>query len=358
MKALISPESYYKQNIFDLESDLLFSKSWMFVGFSTELMENNDFVTTELSGIPVVVQNFKGNIKAFRNVCSHRFSIIQTEKSGNRPFICPYHGWAYNESGLPTGIPKKPYFGFSTEEIECLKLTEYQVARCGTLVFVKLIDDGVTLNDFLGSRFEEIETMSNSFGELIDCNEMVIDANWKIVVENTLESYHVNLIHKDTFRKLGTSGIKFDFEGAHSTWETDLKFAEEDKAVKTIHKPYKERQYSIPGYKHLLLFPNILISTTYGISFNLSVVRPIDAQSSSFKSYVFITKKDTLKEKGALEAAYEDSLKEFNRTVFSEDKFICQQVQLGVKYTPYPGELSEEEGRVVKFQEAYKSLMP
>jgi phenylpropionate dioxygenase-like ring-hydroxylating dioxygenase large terminal subunit len=357
MKALISPNYYFDKAIFAEEQEQIFAKSWFFVGFVSDLANPNDFITVEVSGTPVVIQNFKGVIKAFKNVCSHRFSIIQTEKSGNRPFVCPYHGWAYNEFGLPTGIPKKPYFEFTDEEFECLKLVQYDVEICGSLLFIKLIKDDTSLAKFFGSYYSYIEEMSNAFGELVDVNEMLIDANWKIVVENTLESYHVNLIHKDSFRKLGTSGLDFEFVQKHSSWNTGLKFEEEDPAVKLIHKPYKDRPYTIKGYKHTIIFPNILISTTYGISFNLSVVTPVNENTSLFRSFVFVTKKNNEKAKSALEDAYETSLKEFNRTVFAEDKFICEKVQMGAKHTSHQGELSEEETRVCKFQENYKALM-
>ncbi|QIL39197.1 aromatic ring-hydroxylating dioxygenase subunit alpha [Pedobacter sp. HDW13] len=357
MKAIITPKYYFEPSLYTEEQNKIFSTTWMFVGFTNDLANPNDFLTVEIAGIPVAVQNLKGEIKAFKNVCSHRFSIIHTEKSGNRPFVCPYHGWAYNEEGIPTGIPKKPYFEFSDEDLKCLRLEQYQLETCGTLIFIKIKPDEVSLRQYLASYYPLLEEMSNAFGELVDVNEMLIGANWKVVVENTLESYHVNLIHKDSFRKLGTSGLNFEFIDRHSAWNTGLKFEEEDSAVKAIHKPYKERPFVMRGYKHMIVFPNVLISSTYGISFNLSVVTPVDENTSLFRSYVFITKKDSGKEKGALEEAYENSLKDFNRTVFAEDKFICEKVQQGVKYTSYNGELSEEETRVCKFQESYKALM-
>ncbi len=357
MKAIITPKYYFEQSLFSQEQKKIFHDSWVCVGLTSELSDNNDFLTTVIADIPVVLQNMKGQIKAFQNVCSHRFSIIQTEPKGNRPMVCPYHGWSYNEEGLPLGIPKKPLFEFSKEELHCLKLVEYSVATCGNLLFVKLANNDVTLEDYLGNFYAYIEEVSNSFGRLVDVNEMKIEANWKIVVENTLESYHVNLIHTDTFRKLGTSGLDFQFSKSHSLWSTDLKYAEDDKAVQVVHKPYKNRPFKINGYNHLLIFPNVLLSTTYGISFNISFVTPVSEAVSNFKSYVFTTRKNEEKKTSAVEEAYENSLKDFNRKVFAEDKFICEKVQIGVRSAPYSGELSEEEMRVCKFQQSYYNLL-
>ena len=334
--------------------ELTFSKIWNFVGFKNEFSRINDFKTQEIAGIPVVVQNCIGVIKCFKNICSHRHSIIQVEAKGNRPLFCPYHGWSYNENGLLFGIPKKPLFNFDMDETECLKLKEYQVDFCGDLVFVNMnTDSSETLKDYLGLFYYEIEKISQNFGELIDINEMVIHANWKILVENTLESYHVNLIHAETFKRLGAGGLDFIFENVHSAWNASLLLKENEGKQTKIHLHYQNRGYKIEGYKHLIVFPNILISTTYGVSFNLSQILPIDENTSLFRSFVFLTKKEEESKNEGIESMYKNSLINFNKKVFTEDKEICEKVQKGVKNSHYEGQLSEEEMRVCEFQKSY-----
>ena len=354
MKALISPNEYCDKTVLENEQKLLFSKIWNFVGFKNDFFHINDFKTQEIGGIPVVVQNCNGEIKCFKNICSHRHSIIQAEAKGNRPLFCPYHGWSYNEEGFLFGIPKKPLFSFTNDEIECLKLKEYQVDFCGDLVFINInTDSSESLKDYLGLFYSEIEKISQNFGELIDINEMVIQANWKILVENTLESYHVNLIHSETFKRLGAGGLDFIFENVHSAWNASLLIKENEGKQAKIHQPYQNRGYKIEGYKHLIVFPNILISTTYGVSFNLSQILPIDENKSLFRSFVFLTKKEDESKNEGIESMYTDSLINFNQKVFNEDKEICEKVQIGVKNSHYEGQLSEEEKRVCEFQKSY-----
>jgi phenylpropionate dioxygenase-like ring-hydroxylating dioxygenase large terminal subunit len=64
-----------------------------------------------------VLQNFKGEIRAFANICSHRFNRIQTEPRGNRPLMCAYHGWNFDESGFPRGMPRREGFDLSDREL-------------------------------------------------------------------------------------------------------------------------------------------------------------------------------------------------------------------------------------------------
>lgn len=357
MKALIKPYEYFEKEVFQKEKVNLFSEIWNFVGFTSDFAEINDFVVSNLSETPVVIQNVKGTIKAFKNVCSHRHSLIQTADKGNRPLMCPYHGWAYNDKGVPFGIPKKPFFGFTKDELECLKLQEYSVETCGTLVFLKVKSDEISLQEYLGDFYSEVEAMSTNFGKLIDVNEIEITSNWKIVIENTLESYHVALIHSETFQKLGASGLDFTFSKNNSSWDAAVLLQENEGKQEKVHRPFQARDYKIDGYKHLILFPNVLISSTYGVSFNLSHIIPIDEDRTLFKSYVFITKKEASEKVNIIEKMYEDSLIDFNRKVFNEDKAICQQVQKGVKFSSYDGELSQEEERVLHFQEQYKEYL-
>lgn len=357
MKALIPPFDYCSRETFNKEKELLFLRGWNFVGFKSDFQNVNDFVVVNIADIPVVVQNVKGTIKGFKNICSHRHSIIQTAERGNRSLMCPYHGWAYNDKGIPFGIPKKPLFSFTKEELECLKLKEYKVEFCGELVYVNLQENPNSLKDFLGVFFDEVEKISDNFGKRIDVNSIEIKANWKIIVENTLESYHVALIHSESFQKLGADGLEFEFSKYHSLWNASLLKSENEGKNAKIHKPYQSRDYKIDGYKHIIVFPNVLISTTYGVSFNLSHIIPIDEKTSLFKSYVFVTKKEESESNQLLESMYESSLVDFNRKVFDEDKVICQEVQKGVLHSHYQGELSDEEARVGSFQQAYKNII-
>jgi phenylpropionate dioxygenase-like ring-hydroxylating dioxygenase large terminal subunit len=346
----ITPNHYFDNNVFKNEQRNIFRKNWIFIGFKSELKNPNDFISKKIGGIPVVIQNFNGDIKAFANICSHRFSLLQTEKKGNRGLFCPYHGWAYNKEGKPCGIPKKPLFSdFSNSDLEKLKLRNYDIDYCGDFIFIHISPPTQSLKEYLGDFYDELKIISNSKQEHIDTNDLTIKANWKIIVENTLESYHVNLVHGETFKRLGASGLKFDFSGSHSKWTADLAVDEDDPKLSKIHKRFLPREFKTKGYIHYLVYPNLLISTTYGVSYNISVIDPINEQETYFSSNVFLASN----EGGSVIDLYKTSLVDFNRQVFDEDKVICEYVQEGVEFTDQPGILSLEEKRVHSFQENY-----
>lgn len=347
MVAILGPRHYTESKY--LNSDIeVFNSSWIYVGMRADFALENQFITKQIGGISIVVQNLKGVIKAFKNVCSHRHSKIQVDKCGVRPLICPYHGWTYDSNGKLRGIPKRPLFVFP-DNMDCLSLQPYEVELCGNLVFVNLGSD-LSLREYLGAFYFYIEKFGNGISQEVDVNEMTIGANWKVLVENTLESYHVSLVHSNSFQRLGASGMNFIFddENGHSMWEAELILAESEGKNQFINAPFKVRNLDITGYDHLYVFPNLLLSTTYGISFNISEFFPVSSDSSIFTSKVYISNYD--ESKSEIVNMYAESLKSFNRQVFNEDKEICEQVQRGMEFSHYVGQLSDEERRVLEFQ--------
>lgn len=354
---LIRPEHYHSPIIFETEHRQIFENQWVFAGFLSDLQKENDFITTQVGKKSVVIQNVKGQLKAFLNVCSHRFSKIQCETKGNRALICPYHGWAYDIKGLPLGIPRKPNFGTLTKEkLQELALEEYHLEICGALVFVKKqTEHHQTLSVFLGHAYNTLLQTSQAFGKLIDRNEMVVDANWKIVVENTLEAYHINQVHTTTFKPIFGEQKEFNKENTHTSIEVDL-----HTDFQKIEKMYESRPYKLAGYFHLYIFPNLTLASSYGSSFSLQHFVPLNANQTSFVSYVFQTElndEQLSRKEQIMLNAMNDSIINFNRTVFEEDKYICEKVQEGVAMTSKLGILSTEEERVLEFHKAYQNLM-
>jgi phenylpropionate dioxygenase-like ring-hydroxylating dioxygenase large terminal subunit len=196
--------------------------------------------------------------------------------------------------------------------------------------------------------------MSSSLGPLIDRNEMTIQANWKILVENTLESYHVDFVHANSFKLLGAKGSNFKFDSPHSSWETSIDEKVQRK-LKKVLPVFESRPFSIDGYLHQLVFPNLTIATTNGTSFSIQLFDPISPSETAFTSWVFQTKIDAelTAAQGHVVTALNASVKDFNRRVFAEDKEVCEQVQLGTQQTQQTGMLSDEELRVAAFQKEY-----
>ena len=105
MLGQLPAECYFAPEVFELERQRLFGKLWIFAGLATEVSTPDSFITREIAGRHVVIQNFDGEIKALENVCLHRGKLIQPEPSGCRPMVCGYHGWRDGSDGGVRTIP-------------------------------------------------------------------------------------------------------------------------------------------------------------------------------------------------------------------------------------------------------------
>ena len=132
----LSNKYYINDNDFKSESQIIKNDCWILVGHHSEFINNNDFITFNYYGEKIFIQNYKGKIKAFQNICLHRFNLIHDLEFGNRISSCLYHCWTYNQEGKIAGMSCKE--SFDKNAIKNLKLKEYEIQNCGDFIFIKL----------------------------------------------------------------------------------------------------------------------------------------------------------------------------------------------------------------------------
>ena len=85
------PAMYTSTDVYELERELVFARSWIAVARHDQLAEPGAFVTAEIAGEPVVVVRGRdGALRAFPNVCRHRGTPVELATRGHRDrFTCP-----------------------------------------------------------------------------------------------------------------------------------------------------------------------------------------------------------------------------------------------------------------------------
>lgn len=358
MRAAIPPSWYVDEAVFQREQAGVFAACWHFAGMMHDLARPDDFVTLRLAGRSIVVQNFDGALRAFENVCRHRHSILQREPCGNRALVCPYHGWRYDAEGRAAGIPSRARFGdLGGEAADLLRLRSYAVGTCGQFVFVRIAETGPDLDAYLGDAGRVLGEISRGLGDRVDTLELNELTNWKVAVENTLEFYHVGLVHRGSFAKLGAVEREQHLQGTHSLANADLPEAADGRRRK-LTQPLEGRPYACEGYVHQFVFPNLTVATTQGTSFSVQLFEPMAAGTTRFVSQVFATR-GADGTTPATAGAIARQTAQFNRAVFAEDQTVCELVQRGLRETADQrrGVLSDEEGRVLAFQTNYLRAM-
>jgi phenylpropionate dioxygenase-like ring-hydroxylating dioxygenase large terminal subunit len=200
LKSLLTAEAYISQAWFEREEKMLFTPLWQFVAPKMLLCVPDAFVTRKLAGIDIVVQNFDGDLRAFRNVCLHRQSPLQNEPNGVRPLVCPYHAWRYGSDGGVTHIPfHDECYQFDPDTRQGLQLEKYSVFEFGKLIFVNLSSSPMNFYDqFDQASLEGLKQASEIFDDEILVTKFECDFNWKLAYENLRDSLHPRFVHNKT----------------------------------------------------------------------------------------------------------------------------------------------------------------
>jgi phenylpropionate dioxygenase-like ring-hydroxylating dioxygenase large terminal subunit len=386
MKPLIPATDYCDAATFRIERDGIFLRQWLFAGTTLALPNHHDYRCLEIGGVSVILQNFEGTIRAFNNVCSHRFARIHADAAGNRELKCPYHGWIYNGDGLPYAIPHKPQIAEITPATLCdYRLSRWLVRIVGPLIFIRKEHAGEELApDDLERQFSDfaapLTALASACGELVENTDHVVQANWKLVVENTLEGYHVDCVHPNTIRKLGMSGLSatpsspetsnpahdpargkgshFEFAGQNSAVFSSIS-AEVSARMDRAYRFLAARPQRLDGYRHFYFFPNFVFASTRGESFSIQRILPIDERTTQLTSFLFATNGlgELTKMETALKRQFYASAAEFVQAIFLEDAAICEQVQRSIGFAHGDGVLSDEEERICAFHRAYRDRL-
>jgi phenylpropionate dioxygenase-like ring-hydroxylating dioxygenase large terminal subunit len=206
----VSRRVYTDPEIFELEMERIFGRTWLFVGHSSQVPNPGDYITTELARQPIIMtRHHDQSIHVLLNRCTHRGAKVMNERSGHAARLtCCYHGWSYEPDGKLAAVPvpegctadfDKAAFGLARAP----RLAEYR-----GFVFASLAAKGSSFEDHIGP-------MKSSIDDLVDrapdgalaldagMHRYVYNGNWKLQVENVLDSYHVPFGHASTVNEKG-----------------------------------------------------------------------------------------------------------------------------------------------------------
>jgi len=352
----IHPSSYYQPSIFEQEQRHVFEKNWIFAGFKDQVINNNDYITVQIGTTPVVIQNFKGEINALLNICSHRKAKLQTASHGNNPLVCPYHCWSYKKNGDLAGIPQnKTDFGLDEQAKKSLALRRFDLAICGNLIFVRIIKQQESLEEFLGPYFAILQHISTEFTDPVQDGHYQWQTNWKIACETVLEVYHVAGIHPETFAKFAIAECDVEHFNGHSTGHTPLQDAPKHwwKKARKLLKLTQNETYS--EYNHFFIYPNLAIGLTNGSLMSLQTYEPMGPSQSRLNFNLrMMPRTDGSHSSDVIKAAVQLNFTQFNHTILEEDRVVAESCQGNMPLTNTPGLLGKCEDRIKHFHNAWR----
>jgi phenylpropionate dioxygenase-like ring-hydroxylating dioxygenase large terminal subunit len=343
----LPPRYYTDPEVYKLEEERIFRKQWMFVGREDEVAQPGDYLTIDIAGTPlIIVRDQQGTIRALSGSCLHRYMPV-VEGSGNRTsFQCPYHLWTYGLDGQLIGAPEMEHAtGF--DKSQC-RLPEARLEVWEGFLFVNLDPQAQPLSPQLeplsrklaGYHLAEMRTAA-----FVDYDS---DWDWKVMVENALESYHHAGIHRDTLEPL--------FPARYTSHE-DVEGPYVYHHIPTRDRVPVPAQFPVPDdlpdeqRRELLVvgvFPTLILALQPG-EMNCFTATPIAHQRHRVRFYFCV-------HPGAFDDPDFETKVSFSKqlidTIHRQDMKACADVQRGLGSTfAAPGRLSHLEKGVWQFDE-------
>lgn len=347
-----------------------FGQIWTFLGFDFDIANRDDWFRTTLGGKSIFVQRFETGIRAFENRCAHRFYPLRTEDKGNGPVVCGFHHWRYNADGLALGIPKCPeMFGKTPREMDA-RLPAVEIAQCGPMIFGRFPGGPDTpLKEWLGDGWDILTHLTAGTRPLTRIDTLV-KAHWKLLIEISLDDYHLVAVHPTTFGKSGylpTEILRYVHFGAHSAYIPDGDAA----ALGTLASQCRDGSYRARRYRIFQFFPNLIVAVARAIdylgdSYWYLVVQHLvpeahDRTRSTFRIFPLPFARPAPPLRRLIRAWTQPfmvrSFTYFARRVQKEDSEACEKLQTVVGQAGGEQTLALQEARIGWFEQDYARVI-
>jgi phenylpropionate dioxygenase-like ring-hydroxylating dioxygenase large terminal subunit len=308
-----------------------------FVAHESDIPTPDSYLSFRLGLRNLTLRRFGSQAALLDNVCRHRFNLIDPPGVGIKPFRCGYHGWTYGPSGEVSFIPLRSAFGKNIPPLAT------HAVRVISGFFFKSIDSD---ND--GPFGELIHDIGSPAGTPFHRGSLHHRCNWKLLVENVLEGYHLSVVHPGTFGKSGFTSTSRSNSVVHDADSLLTTYPHERVAT---HLPVIFPGIT-PGYRHLFVFPNLFISVTNELVYFVSSLLPMSATETVLHYRLFASRRlATLND--AVQQHLKDEAIRFTMSALNEDKEVLENCQLGVESATGKYLLGDCEHRIEHFHAMY-----
>ncbi len=236
-------QAYTSEEFFAWELNRVLRPGWQCVAHVSQIPAPGDFLNLDLLGEPLIVVHGKDDgIHVLSRVCPHRSMDIMPEgfgydghspaeaRDGNpdcgrtRLFLCPYHAWTFELDGRLKACPEMHEAeGFCRDDFF---LKPFRSEIWQGFVFVNLDGHAPPLAEGLIGMATDLAAFRLGEMKLVLAREWDCPFNWKVLVENFMESYHHLGIHHKTLQPMMP---------ARDTWTE-----QERRHYVRAHLPYKD----------------------------------------------------------------------------------------------------------------------
>ncbi|HVE15912.1 MAG TPA: aromatic ring-hydroxylating dioxygenase subunit alpha [Chthoniobacterales bacterium] len=256
----LPPEVYTSEAFYGWETTHVFQQEWLCVAHVSQIPQVGDFLTLDLLGEPLLVLLGKDEqVHILSRVCPHRGMDIMPPGFGRnehstaeastspgcghtRLLLCPYHSWTFELDGKLKACPEMQQAEGFVRDAHALK--EFHSEIWNGFVFVNFDGSAPPLAPRLSSMDADFGQWNPEDMEIVIQRSWDCPFNWKVLVENFMESYHHLGAHAKTLQPMMP---------ARDTWNE-----QERELYVRCHLPFTGRfMEDVASLEHPFGFPTI-----------------------------------------------------------------------------------------------------
>ena len=353
---------YHHPEMTRLEYERILKPSWQIACHASQIPSAGDYVTFELGTDSVIVlREPGGGIRALRNVCRHRGTrLLEGRGHCHGRITCPYHGWTYRYDGSLLATPARD--SFPDLNLREHSLAAVPVERALGFVWVCLGAPPAASPSELWAPLEQ-ELAAYRLEELQPTQPLYFEewqVDWKIAMDNYLESYHVPVGHPGLNRLFTPDyedqrgipgiarGISWMREAPSSRWSERL-YQKYVSQVTAAHLPEPHRR----SWRFYSCLPNLGLDIMPE-QVDFFQVLPSGPGRTLIRGAAFGLP-DQRREMRVVRWLGN----RINQQVNREDRALCERLQRGIADSAYrPGPLSQIETWMREFHDLLRERIP
>jgi phenylpropionate dioxygenase-like ring-hydroxylating dioxygenase large terminal subunit len=189
---------YTSPELFEFERRSVLRNGWHCLGRADEIPSAGDYFTAQLLGEPLLVMRGDDDlIRIFANVCRHRGMLLAEGRGNVKRLVCSYHAWIYGRDGGLLRAAHMENAGF--DRANC-RLAEFAGTIWQGFIYVSLSDRPEPLGQMLEPLAKVLTPYETVDFRIVHSAEEDWQCNWKCLVENFMEGYHLSVVHPHTLR--------------------------------------------------------------------------------------------------------------------------------------------------------------
>ncbi|MFE3326979.1 aromatic ring-hydroxylating dioxygenase subunit alpha [Streptomyces sp. NPDC059176] len=219
-------EAYTSWEWYRREQDQIFSRVWRYAGLAEDISEPGQYTTVEAGRNSIlIVMGRDHRLRAFHNICRHRGTrLLRATGKAQRAITCPYHDWTYDLEGCLIAVPdaEKEYPSGVDRSRLGLKAASVDIWRGMLFVHPDPPGRSPSLVQWFGAVDPHLGPVQPA--DLIEDpaqrTSYEVKANWKIVIENYVDVYHLSHLHSATLNMYDHAKAEYGWHGPHyAFWE-------------------------------------------------------------------------------------------------------------------------------------------